>query len=122
VGDVEKTLLALEEEFWRANREGDADFYDRTLRDDALLVSRFGLAGKAQVVAGIGANRNPFVRTALSDQRVTVLSDTVAMVNYRAGYTALINGAEVDFTVLATSVYVREGDAWRSVLHQQSAV
>jgi len=35
---------------------------------------------------------------------------------------ALVAGTEQDFTVLATSVYVRDGDAWRGVLHQQTPV
>ncbi len=118
--DVEKELLALEEEMWRANREGDGAFYDRVLRDDALLVSRFGFAGKQEVVPGIQANRNPFIRSELSDQRVVVLTDTSAFISYRASYTALMEDGEHDFTVLATSIYVHDGEAWRSVLHQQT--
>ncbi|MDF5757471.1 hypothetical protein [Spongiactinospora sp. TRM90649] len=44
------------------------------LRDDALLVSRFGTAGKAQVVPLIQANRNPFVRAEPSAHRVVALA------------------------------------------------
>ena len=117
---VEQTLLELEEELWRANREGDGAFYNKILRDDVLLVSRFGVAPKQVIVNGIQANHNPFLRTELSDQRVRVLTDTTAMITYTANYTALINGTEQDFKVYATSVYVLEGGEWRSALHQQS--
>lgn len=54
---------------WRANREGDGAFYERTVRDDALLVSCYGVATKAEIVPGITKNENPYIRTDLSDQR-----------------------------------------------------
>lgn len=123
MNDTEKTLMALEEELWRANREGDADFYRHLLTDDALLVSRYsGVASKAVVVPMIEANQNPFLRTTLSEQRVRILSPTAALISYRADYTALINGSEVDLAALATTVYIWDNDQWRVTLHQQTAL
>lgn len=90
--DVEKDLLALEEGLWRANREGDGAFYDRVLRDDALVVSRYGVAGKADIVRIISENQNPFTRTDLSGQRVIPLTDASALITYRVDYTALVGG------------------------------
>lgn len=122
MSDLEKTLIELEEQMWRANREGDGAFYQRHLTDDALLISRYGVAGKAQVVPTIQANRNPFIRTALSDHRVMRLSDTSALVTYKVAYTALVDDREVDVTALATSVYVSDGDTWRGAFHQQTSL
>jgi hypothetical protein len=123
MADTEQTLLALEEEMWRANREGDSAFYDRMLRSDATLVSKYGVATKQEIVPLIQANRNPFIRTALSDQRVIEINAGSALITYRADYTALVEGVgEVDHSVLASSVYAREGDEWKSVFHQQSAL
>ncbi|GAA2575860.1 hypothetical protein GCM10010399_01800 [Dactylosporangium fulvum] len=118
--DVSAILLALERDLWRANREGDADFYRATLTDDALLVSRFGAAPKTVVVPMIAANRNPFVRTELSDQQVRFLGPTAALVTYRADYTARVDGVDVDLSVLATTVYVERDGQWLVTLHQQT--
>jgi uncharacterized protein (TIGR02246 family) len=118
----EKELLAAEEELWRANRAGDGAFYDTNLRDDALVVSKYGVAGKKEIVPVIQANRNPYVSTELSGQRVLAITDDSALVTYKADVTALVEGKEVSFAVLATSVYVKEGDRWRTVFHQQSAL
>jgi ketosteroid isomerase-like protein len=115
-------LVALEEELWRANREGDGAFYARALRDDALAVSRYGVMTKADAVPVIRENRNPYVKTELSDVRVLEVGADGALVTYRADVTALVEGREVDFAVLATTVYAREGDGWLVVLHQQSAL
>jgi hypothetical protein len=70
----------------------------------------------------ISENRNPFTRTDQSGQRVIVIADASALITYRVDYTALVGGEEIDLSALATSVYVREGDQWRSVLHQQTAL
>ncbi|MCE7006469.1 nuclear transport factor 2 family protein [Kibdelosporangium philippinense] len=117
---IEQTLLELEEELWRANREGDGAFYDKMLRADALGVSRYGLYDKDQAVKLINVNDNPFTRSAISDAKVRVVNETAALVTYKVDYTALIDGAEQDFTALATSVYSLEDGEWRVVLHQQS--
>jgi uncharacterized protein (TIGR02246 family) len=117
---LEQTILDLEDEMWRANREGDGDYYARCLTDDAMVVSRFGVMGKDQIVAGITANRNPFVRSAIHDPKVFALGDAAALITYRATYTALIDGAEQDFTTLSTSVYVLIDGQWRSKFHQQT--
>jgi|RhiMetdeSRZDD1v2_1073273.scaffolds.fasta_scaffold3289716_1 uncharacterized protein (TIGR02246 family) len=117
---LEQTILGLEDEMWRANREGDGGFYARCLTDDAIVVSRFGVMGKDQIVAGINANRNPFVRSEIHEPRVFALGDSAALITYRATYTALIDGAEQDFTSLSTSVYVLVDGQWRSKFHQQT--
>jgi hypothetical protein len=116
---TEQTLLDLEDEMWRANREGDGSFYDRVLRDDALVVSKYGVAGKAAIVPGVSKNENPYVKTVLSDRKVLPITPDSALVTYRV---AVTNDAGVTFEALATSVYAREGDTWRSVFHQQSAL
>jgi hypothetical protein len=118
--DIEQTLLDLEDEMWRANREGDGAFYDRMVRDDGLVVSRYGVATKAEIVPVVTKNENPFIRTDLSDRKVLRITPDSALVTYKAAVTALIDGSEVEFQVLATSVYAREGDGWRSVFHQQT--
>jgi hypothetical protein len=120
--NIEQTLLSLEDEMWRANREGDGSFYERVVRDDALVVSRYGVATKAEIVPGIAKNENPYIRTELSDQKVVRITADSALVTYKAAVTALVNGSETAFQVLATSVYARADDEWRNVFHQQTAL
>ena len=116
---IEKTLLDLEDEMWRANREGDGSFYERVLRDDALVVSKWGVAPKAAILPGVSKNDNAYVKTELSDRKVLRITDDSALVTYKAEVT---NAEGVTFEAFATSVYAREGDQWRSVFHQQSAL
>lgn len=116
---VETELTELEQQIWAANRAGDGGTYERLLRADALLVSRFGVATKDQIVPMIQRNENPFERTELSDQRVVEVSPDSALITYRADVTT---AAGLSFSVLATSVYARADGSWRLALHQQTVV
>ena len=119
---IETELKKLKKEMWRANREGDGSFYERVVRDDALTVSKHGVANKADIVPNVTKNENPFLKTTLTGLKVLQISDDSALVTYKATVTALIDDAEQKFQVLATSVYARDDDEWRSVFHQQTEV
>ncbi|GAB3420508.1 nuclear transport factor 2 family protein [Flindersiella endophytica] len=117
-----ETLIELENEMWRANREGDGAFYTKQLRDDALVVSKYGVMAKEQVVTVIQANQNHYVKTDLSQHRVIELDANNALITYHAHVVAEVQGKQVELLSYATSTYTREGDGWRIVFHQQTAL
>jgi hypothetical protein len=124
VNDVEKELLDLEERQWKANREADAEFYRRYCADDFIIVSRFGLLTKAQVLAQFEkGNINPFLRTDMEDHRVLPIGQDSALLTYKETIEASIDaegGKTTTFSIYATTVYRRTGDGWRFVFHQQT--
>ena len=113
-------ILELEEAMWAANRAGDASFYDRVMRDDALAVSSYGVLDRASIVTGIGENRNPYLRSTISEPKVIELTADSVLVTYRADVDAVRDGQPLPLHVLATSVYTRQDGGWRSAFHQQS--
>ncbi|NEA37117.1 nuclear transport factor 2 family protein [Streptomyces sp. SID13031] len=119
---VTDDLLALEDEMWQANREGNGSFYADLLRDDALVVSKYGVMTKAQGIPVIEANHNPYLKTELSGQQVIQLDESNALITYRVDVTALVNGNELELPSYATSVYTRVDGQWRGVFHQQTAL
>ena len=84
MNDVEKELLGLEERQWMANREADAEFYRRYCADDFIIVSRFGVLTKTQVLAQFEkGNINPFLRTEMEDFRVLTIGQDSALLTYK---------------------------------------
>ena len=123
---VKEELLDLEERQWKANREADADFYRQYCADDFVIVSRFGVLTKADVLAQFEkGNVNPFLRTDMEDPRVLAIGDDSALLTYKETIEASIDaegGKTRTFSIYATTVYRRSGDGWRFVLHQQTPV
>lgn len=113
----------LEALLWKANREGDATFYDDRLRADALVVSKYGVMDKPATVAVIKANRNPYVSTERTAERVLVIDDDTVVVTYRVDVVALVEGNEVQLPSYASSVWNRDSSGeWKVVIHQQTAL
>jgi hypothetical protein len=119
---VVEELHGLEERMWEANRKGDGDFYTQRLRDDAVVVSKYGVMDKAAIVPGIQANHNPYVKTDRSEERVIQVDEHTAIVSYRVDVVALVNGNEVELPSYATSVWNDESGEWLIVFHQQTAI
>jgi len=124
LSDVEKELIALEEQQWKANREADGEFYRRYCADDFIIVSTFGVLTKDQVLAQFErGNVNPFLRTDMEDPRVLVLGEDSALLSYKETIEASVDaegGARRTFSIYATTVYRRTSDGWRFVFHQQT--
>ena len=120
--DTDAELLELEERMWAANRAGDAAFYAELLRDDALVVSRFGVQDRASILAVIGENRVPYINSTITDPQAIELTGDSALITYRVEVEALRDGQPMNFAVLATTVYVRRDGGWCAAFHQQSAL
>ncbi|WP_328998982.1 nuclear transport factor 2 family protein [Kribbella sp. NBC_00709] len=119
---VNEQLLELEDLLWKANREGDGDFYEKYLLDDAIAVTKFGIIDKATAVPGITANVNPYLKTDRTGERVIVVDDHTAIVTYRVEVTVLVDGDEAQFPAYASTVWTDVSGEWRIAFHQQTAL
>lgn len=113
--DLRERLVDLERGFW----EADADFYDRNLASDAVMVlpDPAGVMDRDAVVRAIGASAR-WVEVRMDDVRMIRLGDDAAALTYRAA--ARRAAGDALYTALVSSAYVRHGDAWKLALHQQS--
>ena len=81
-----------------------------------LLPGGMVIDSRAEVINSMrGA---PWTSFELSDERVVDLGASSAVVAYRA----TARRGDDEYTALFTSTYVRDGDAWRLALHQQTPV
>jgi hypothetical protein len=111
-------LLDIEHEFWEANLAGDGATFDRLLRDDALGVSPWGVAGKSQAVASIDANENPYHVYEIAEPRVVELTDDSAVLTYKVHVEGTRGDAPFTIDFFATTVYVERGGTWLGAFNQ----
>lgn len=111
-------LWALEEQGWEAlSTENGGAFYRDYLTDDALMVFPFGVLAKDRTIEAIEA-APPWASYRLEEPRIVQLTDSSAIVTYRA--TARREGAETAYSALMSSVYVNRDGAWKLAFHQQT--
>jgi hypothetical protein len=110
-------LLTLETEGWEALSQGTgADFYQRTLADDAVMMFPFGVLTRAESIEAMRA-APPWSTFEIEQPNVIRLTDDSALLTYRAN--AQRTGQD-PYAAQATTVFVRRGGTWRPIFHQQS--
>ncbi len=114
---LEHTLLALEEEGWRAlSSERPAAFFGELLTVHSLMVFPGIVLSKDRVLAEMAA-APPWAEFGIEEPRVVRLTEQSAVLTYRA--TARREG-EPEYHALMSSVYVENSGSWRMAFHQQT--
>ncbi|BDG01128.1 nuclear transport factor 2 family protein [Anaeromyxobacter oryzae] len=116
--ELTRRLVDLEDRFWAS--AGDPEFYRRALAANAVMV----FPHPARVLdrdgaIGAVATTKPWTSWALEDRRAVRLSESTAVLTYRA---LARREGQAPYAALVTSVYVEEDGAWKLAVHQQTPV
>jgi hypothetical protein len=111
-------LVALETAVWQALVDGDAAADERLLADDFVGVTPRGLSDRDGHVGQLESG--PTVRAfELSEARLVVVSDSAAMLIYRAVYERV--GADTGSeSMYVGSLWCTRGGEWRNVFSQDT--
>jgi ketosteroid isomerase-like protein len=113
-------IIELNERAWEANRNGDAAFYDRFLTEDVVSISQWGVVtDRAAILKIFAENRNPYVRTDMSEHRVVRLTDDSVVHTAKVEVDALIDGTTLKtMNMYATTALVRRDGEWKAAVFQ----
>jgi hypothetical protein len=115
-----EALLALEQAGWQSLCGGTAGaFYADVMTEDAVMVLAHGeLMTRAEVIEALTAEP-AWTSYSIDDARTVVIGrDSTALVYTGIGH----RQGNADFVATMTSIYVREGEAWKLALYQQTPV
>ena len=124
-----QTLIDLEKKCWQSMVDQDADTAIDMLSEPALMVSSHGAMKFDHDGYRRMAEQGPMVVTGyeLSDMEVLMPSDSTAILTYRvrqtvaprdAGHASGQHATTQD--MLDSSTWVRDGQAWRCVMHTET--
>ena len=114
---LERALLHRLGEFLDAIGEGDLEFFERNISDDALLIfpGPNNTYTKAQCIATMG-DHPPYLKYDIADQRVVHAGRNTAVLTHRA--TVLGSEWTEPRTVVVSSVLIKVDGEWRLTLYQ----
>ncbi|MGJ7504263.1 nuclear transport factor 2 family protein [Variovorax sp. ZT5P49] len=122
--DSRRELFALEKKFWQSMVDTDTDTAIDLLCEPAFMVSshgsmKFDHAGYRKM-----AEQGTMVIKSfeLSDMEATFPNDGTAVLSYKVHQTLSSRGKseKVEQHMTDTSTWVRDGDAWRCVMHTEA--
>jgi hypothetical protein len=114
-------LLNLEHQGWKSLCDSTgADFYGSIMTADGVMVLAHGQVFDRETVVASLNDAPPWRTYEISDERLIQIGDRDAILVYTGR--AYRDGEEPAFVALMSSVYTREGDAWKLALYQQTPV
>jgi len=122
--DTDDELRALEQQRITAITGKDADTLQRLLADDYHLINPGGQqVGKFDLVNGIREGFISYSLWEVDGAMAVVLSETMAVVRYRASLQVTVQGeAQPPQRLWHTEVYQQRDGAWQAVMSQDTRV
>ena len=121
---IEKQLLSLETQYWRAIKDQDLQAMLRLTDDPCIVAGAQGARtyGIDDMKRMIQQNRTYTLDDfEISDQvEVRMLRDDVAILAYKVHEELTVDGKPVAFDATEASTWVRRDDRWLCALHTES--
>jgi hypothetical protein len=112
------TITAQEKQIWDKIKNKDADGFAGMLADDFIYIAGDGIYDKAGTVEGI--KNLDVTDLTLADWKVVMLDKDAAAITYTVTMKGTSGGKPIpDSTLRASSAWVKRGDKWVGVYHQE---
>ena len=116
-------LFALEKQGWEAWKNRDGKPFEELLSDKYVgLSTSDGRTDKAASIASIGKPNCKINNYSFSDEQMHMVGSDMAVLTFKANQDYECDGKKGPSSVWASSVYLREGDKWKSQLYVENPV
>ncbi len=117
-----KELLDLENQYWQAMKEKDAEAAMRLTDDDCIITGAQGVNRVDRTMLAQLLENAPYTLHAfeLKDPEIREVSDDVAILAYKVHEELTVDGKPVTLDAADASTWVRRDGQWRCALHTES--
>lgn len=119
---IEQEIIDLENQFWHAIRDGDADAATRLSDDPCIIVGAQGALNLerthfAGMLESAGWELHEY---AIHEPIVNLIGDDVAVIAYKVTESLTVDGVPLTLAAADASTWVRRDGRWRCALHTES--
>ena len=124
MADNSRTILDLETRFWQSMVDKDAKAAKAMIADECLITGPMGAMkiDPAKYEKMTEEGQWTLDSFELSDSEVIFPSDDVAVVAYKVRQKGQMKDKPMDMHCADSSTWVRDGDAWKCALHNETAL
>jgi hypothetical protein len=114
-------IIAKEKEVNEALKADDKTAFGNMLTDDFVLVTSDAVYDKAGTMEGVKGFK--ITEISFSDWKVLMLDKDTAVVTYKSKSKGVMGSEEIpEMSAYATSAWVKRGDKWMGIYHQETEV
>ncbi|REJ76229.1 MAG: DUF4440 domain-containing protein [Acidobacteria bacterium] len=118
--ELAKTLIDMDKKFWDAFFKKDTKVFEDGLGSSFLAVGSDGIRDRAAEIAYIGEHKCEISSYTLSDEKATKVNDNFVVLTYAAASKGTCDGQPMPEKMYTASVYMKDGDSWKPVMHMNS--
>lgn len=117
-----EVLMTLEKSAYEAWKSKDTKFWDIFLSDKFVGYGSAGKLDKVSATKEYGGVDCDIKSYALSDERMSLLSNEAALLTYKTTVDGTCAGHKVPVNSWAAGIYVRDGDKWKGAFHAEAPI
>lgn len=115
-------LMTLEKAGWEAWKNRDAKWTEENASDKYVGLGTSGRMDKATSVKSYATQKCEIKSYSLSDDQMQMIGPDVAVLTFKGAQDANCDGKKSPANVHSASIYVREGDKWKSAFYAETPV
>lgn len=119
--ELAKTLLDIEKTLWGAWAKGDTKPFEETLADKFISLNEDGETDRAGEIKMIGEGKCEVKSWSLTDEKATKINENFVVLTYTSNQDGSCGGEALDKKVFTSTIFMKDGDAWKPVFHANSA-
>ena len=120
--ELTSTLTDLIKKGWDAWSKSDAKWFEDNTADNYVAITGAqGRAGRAERIKYQGEHKCDVKSINIEDARSAKLSDNVALLTYKSVVDGTCDGTKVPAPIWSTSIFVKDGDAWKAASYMGTA-
>ncbi|MDH3284532.1 MAG: nuclear transport factor 2 family protein [Acidobacteriota bacterium] len=119
-GEDAGKLIGMEKRLWKGWSENDPAPFEKLLRGDSRFVGPWGTKDKAKMVASVKQASCDVRGYSVGDVHVAAMSQGAVLLSYTAEQDATCDGEQVASPIIVSSVWIRHGGTWQSVLYHET--
>ena len=116
------TFMPMENKAFEAWKNKDGKYFEAYIADNFVPGPGEGNMTKAEAIKMIAEHKCDVKSFSLSEGRVTPVGADAAVFTYKATADGTCEGKPIPSPVTAASVFVRSGDTWKAVYHNEVAI
>jgi len=116
------TLMAMDSKAFDAWKNKDGQYFEGYIADNFVGFDDGKRSTKAELLKMMESEKCDVKSVTPSDPHVTPVGADAAVLTYKVAQDATCNGEKLPANVTAASVFVRSGDTWKGVYHNEVAV
>lgn len=119
---TKEALMALERNAHEAWKNKDGKFFEGIMTDNFVMFGRAGRIDKAAAIKEIAESKCEVKSYSISDDQMMAAGNDAAVTTFKTTADVTCEGQKMPSPVWAATIWVRSGDSWKAVYHNEAPI